>query len=248
MELVVLGSSGTYPVPDRPASGYLIRTESTTIWCDAGPGTFAALTALMPPEDIDAVVLSHLHIDHCVDVFALLHYLAYGPPERSTTIDIHAPALAAHRFEAFLQPRPDHAFYDVLRFHDAVPGETAVVGDIAVDFAAAVHSVSAALTKFTADHRCLVYTGDTGPAPGLAALASGADVLLAEASLGPDDDPWPFHLTPAQAGEVAAAAGVGQLVLTHLRPTLEPASAIAAAAATFGREPLVAVPGMRLQI
>ena len=247
MDLLVLGSSGTYPGADSPASGYLITTERTTIWCDAGPGTFQALAAQTLPERLDAVVLSHLHPDHCTDLFALIHYLAYGPPAGGVTVPVYAPAGAATRFEAFLQPGPEHEFYRVLSFLEAEPGSSVTVGDVAVAFAEAEHSVPAVLTRFSSADRSLVYTGDTGPTVVLEALAADADVLLAEASLAPDDQ-WVYHMTPAQAGEVAAAAGVDRLILTHLRPTLDPAIAAADAAGPFGRQPLVASPGLRMTV
>jgi len=248
MQLRVLGSAGTYPTPGGPASGYLVTAGSSQLWCDAGPGTFTRLAAVTAPEELDAVVVSHMHIDHCLDLFVLIHYLAYGPPGGGVAIDVYAPADAAERFEAFLRPGSGHPFYEVLRFREATASSPGAVGDITVEFAEATHSIPAWLTRFEAAGRSLVYTGDTGPTPELERLAANADVLVAEASLGPEDDPYPFHLTPAQAGAVAAAAGVGRLVLTHLRPTLDPAVAAARAEATFGRAPTVATPGMQLTI
>ena len=248
MELVVLGSSGTYPAPEAPASGYLVRTSDAAIWCDAGPGTFQLLSGIIAPERLSAVVLSHLHPDHCADLFSLIHYLAYGPPGGKATIDVYAPPDAATRFEAFLQPAPDSAFYDVVRFPNVGPGSVIEIGDMTLRFATAHHSVPAFLVRFATAHRSIVYTGDTGPTPELAALAAGTDLLVAEASLGPEEEPWPFHMTPAQAGAFAAAAGASRLLLTHLRPTLDPVTAVSAASATYGRTPMVATPGLTITI
>ena len=248
MELSVLGCSGTYPGRKSPASGYLVTTDCTAIWCDAGPGTFQALLERVSPEDLDAVVLSHLHSDHCTDLFALIHYLAFGPPQGSVAVPVFAPAGAALRFQEFLSPSLVDVFCAVMPFFEALPGFPVVVGDIDLEFAEAKHSVPATLTRFSSGGRSLVYTGDTGPTRVLEELAAGADLLLAEASLGPDDEPWEFHMTPAQAGESAAIAGVDRLVLTHLRPTLSAATAAAAASETFGRLPLVATPGLRVTV
>lgn len=248
MDLVVLGSSGTYPAPHAPASGYLVTASGTAIWCDAGPGTFQPLAAIIAPERLSAVVLSHLHPDHCSDLFSLFHYLAYGPPGGAVTVDVYAPPGAATRFEAFLEPSRDSLFYDVVRFPEVMAGSVIEIGDIAVRFAAAHHSVPAFLVRFDTAAGSIVYTGDTGPTPELTALAAGTDLLVAEASLGPDEDPWPFHMTPAQAGEYGAAAGASRLLLTHLRPTLDPVAAVDAATATYGREPQVATPGLTITI
>lgn len=248
MELVVLGSSGTYPVPGNPASGYLVVEGETTIWMDAGPGTFQALAAVTEPAALGAVILSHLHPDHCSDIFALMHYLAYGPTRPPGPIDVFAPASSESRLAAFVEAEPENGFYTAFRFHEARHGTSATVGSVLVEFADAAHSVPALYSAVSCDSRRLVYTGDTGPSDGLAAFAADADVLLCEASLTPQDPPWFGHMTPLQAGQAAAAARARRLILTHLRPSVDPDLAIAEAAAAFGREPMVAVAGMQVAI
>ena len=79
VQLTVLGSSGGCASPGNPASGYLLTHERSTIWCDAGSGTFMALMDLMDPADVDAIVISHIHTDHCADLIAFYGYMAYGP-------------------------------------------------------------------------------------------------------------------------------------------------------------------------
>ena len=78
MDLWVLGSNGTYPTAGRPTAGYLLSHEGTTLWVEAGSGTLLALQALMDPADVDALIISHRHADHSVDVFPLDHYLRFG--------------------------------------------------------------------------------------------------------------------------------------------------------------------------
>lgn len=68
LSVTVLGSAGTFPQVDNPCSGYLVRTPSTTIWVDAGPGTFAALQGHVALADVDAIVLSHEHPDHWIEL------------------------------------------------------------------------------------------------------------------------------------------------------------------------------------
>ncbi len=248
MELVVLGSSGTYPVPGNPGSGYLVVAGETTIWMDAGPGTFQALAAVTEPAALDAVILSHLHPDHCSDIFALMHYVGYGPTRPPGPIAVYAPVGSEARLAAFVEAEPENGFFTRFRFHEVRHGMSFTVGDVGIEFADAAHSVPAVFSAVSCDSRRLVYTGDTGPSPGLAVFAAGADVLLCEASLAPDDAPWFGHMTPGQAGRAGAEAGAGRLILTHLRPTVDPEAAIAEAAAAFGREPVVAVAGMQVEI
>jgi len=92
----------------------------------------------------------------------------------------------------------------------------------------------------------IAYTGDTGPSPSLLDLAQGCDVFLAEATY-PDQVPADSarYLSSArQAGRVAADAGAGRLVLTHLWPGTDPAEAVGAAAASYDGDIAVAVPGL----
>lgn len=244
----VLGAAGTYPAPTQPASGFLVRTGGASIWCDAGPGTFQALTAIAEPSSLDAVVLSHLHPDHCSDLFSLVHYLAYGPAASLATIDVYAPQGAGDRFAAFLDAGPDHAIHRVLRFHDANPGLEFQLGNARVAFAGARHTVPAVLIRIQTESSSMVYTGDTGPTAELDSFAAGVDTLIAEASLGPADDPFPFHMTAQQAAEAGLAAGVRRLILTHLRPTLDSDEALALAKATFGDEVYLATGGLSFEI
>jgi ribonuclease BN (tRNA processing enzyme) len=79
MDLIVLGCSGSYGAPGGGAcSGYLVRAGGTAVWLDCGNGTFAHLQQYLPIEDLDAVVITHEHPDHCVDLYGLHVLLQYG--------------------------------------------------------------------------------------------------------------------------------------------------------------------------
>ena len=182
--------------------------------CDAGSGTFQAIAAVTEPASLDAVVLSHLHPDHCSDLFALLQYVVLSNGHDVSTdvrrIDVYAPPGSADRLAAFLGAGPDHSLFKVFRFHDAAPGKVFAIGRLAMEFAVTVHSTPTVATRFQSEDGTLVYTGDTGPSTDVERLASNVDVLLCEASLEEDAPPFPFHLTAAQAGSLAAAAGAGR--------------------------------------
>lgn len=242
----VIGSSGTAPTAINPGSGYLVSSGDSRVLLDAGPGVVGALAGVVDPYDLDAVVLSHRHPDHCTDIFALYHYLAYG--DRPVDgLPVFAPPGLAEAAAAFVEADAGSAWHVVFDWRLAT-GD-AVIGDLTLRFGEASHSVPAAVVRVESEEGSVAYTGDTGPGGDVVALAAGVDVLLCEATFQDHThDGFPFHLSASQAGEIAAEAGVRRLVLTHLRSTLDPARSVAEAAATFGGEVLVAEPGMTIEV
>lgn len=249
MQLDVLGSSGTYPAPNRPASGYLVSYLSTHVLCDVGFGVFAELARRMSPDRIDAVVLSHRHPDHCADFLALHHALAYGPYEVEGLPVYAAPGVADH-IAGFLGAGEGHVLFHTFDFHEVGQENHVKVGDIEIRFAVTAHPVPTVATRFEAGGRSLVYSADTGPGGGFPGLCEGASVVMAEASIPGERDQSHFahHLTATEAGEIARQAGAEALILTHLRPGLDRESAAAAARAVFDGNVAVASPGDIYQI
>ncbi len=257
MRLVILGSSGTFPAPGRPGSGYLVEREGTTIWIDAGPGTFMALADRTEPSGVDAVVISHVHPDHCTDLFAFYHYTAYGPGGAAyghsgrPPVPVYAPAGVAERVAAFVgADDPSHPVHAALDFRKVGEGDTAEVGPLHLQFAATDHSVPTVGVRIDAGGPALVYSADTGPGGGVPVLAAGARLLLCEASYQGDraDYEYPHHLTAAEAGALARAAGVDRLMLTHIPPVVDPRRSVEEAEAEFGRAVELAVPGMEVRL
>lgn len=242
MEVTVLGSSGTYPAAGNPASGFLVRHEGTSLLLDAGSGTYVALCDLMDPGVLDGVVLSHRHVDHCSDVFALSHRLLHGP-SRATKVPLFLPPEMADRLIAF----GGESFGDSFAITVIDPGDrgTHQVGGLRLSFAPAAHNVPALMTRVDTDEGSLVYTGDTGETPELNALALNSDLLLAEASL--TEPEWHHHMTPKQAAKAAVASRSRQLALTHIRPTVDPSRSLAAAS-DIHPNTVLATPGMTIRI
>lgn len=240
MRVHVLGASGTYPVLDRPASGYVVEEGDTRVLLDAGPGVMLALLNTFELADLAAIVVSHRHPDHCSDLFAVFHRLAYGPAI-GRSIPLYAPTDTIDAFNGFLSTDTDGAFQRV--FEIGSVEEDVMIGDVELSFAPAHHSVPAVCVRVAGHHRTLVYTGDTGEGGTWASLASGADLLLAEASLQNGDPPWPYHLSAASAGRIARRQGVKRLALTHIRPDRDPALSVEEAESTFDRPVQLAVPG-----
>jgi ribonuclease BN (tRNA processing enzyme) len=249
VQLDVLGSSGTYPAPDRPASGYLVSHLSTYVLCDVGFGVFAELVRRMPPDRIDAVILSHRHPDHCADFLALHHALAYGPYEVQGLPVYAAPGVADH-IAGFLGAGEGHVLFETFEFHEVGQENHVSVGEMELRFAVTAHPVPTVATRFEAGGRSLVYSADTGPGGGFPGLCEGAAVVMAEASIAGERSLGQFahHLTATEAGEIAERAGAEALILTHLRPSLDHGLAAAAAGEVFSGRVAVASPGDIYQI
>ena len=232
--VIVLGSAGGSPTRTNPASGYLVQAGGTSIWVDAGTGTFMELARFTDPGALDAVVLSHIHVDHCSDIFGLYGYLAFGP-SGNVPVPVFLPPGAADHLAAFARAGEEHVFHTVLDLTEVDGGIEVVVGDISIRFGRAVHPVPALVTRFDTADGSLVYSGDTGPGSDLADLATGANVLLCEASIAGerDEHTYPYHLTAGEAGRIATEAGVSTLILTHFAAGVDLEQLRAEALATF---------------
>lgn len=245
----MLGSSGGNPTRTSPASGYLVEDDGTAVWVDAGTGTFMALADRIDPGTVNGVVISHIHVDHCSDLFGLYGYLAYGP-SGVVPIPVYVPAGAAEHLAAFAGAGSDHVFHTVLDLIEVGAGDEADVGDIHIRFGDAVHSVPGLVARLEGATGVLAYSGDTGPGSDLATIAAGADVLVCEAAIAGvrSGSTYPYHLTAAEAGSIATAAGAGELVVTHFATGVDPATAVAEAQAMFDGKVTAATPGMTIGV
>ncbi len=244
VRFTVLGSSGTYPTPTNPASSYLVRTEQATIWCDAGPGGFQALAAVIEPAELDAVFVSHRHPDHCVDVFAAFHSFAYRP-DPVDGVPFFAPQSVIDHLIGFLDAGADHRIYSVFDFNPVEPGVDISVADVAVRPIEMDHSVPTSGFRFEARNRRVFYTADTGPGGAWIDEVGPVDLLVSEASLQDEagGDDYGKHLTARQAGEIASRIPATRLLLTHIPPHLDPLRSVREAETGFGRTVMAAVPG-----
>ncbi|MCG5220520.1 MBL fold metallo-hydrolase [Streptosporangium sp. KLBMP 9127] len=223
MKLTVIGCSGSFPGPDSPSSCYLLEAEGFRLLLDFGSGALGALQRHIGLYDVDAICLSHLHADHCLDMCPYHVVRTYSPDGPLPTIPVHAPKDAPGRLAAAYgmpQERGLEGSFDFVRLTSGVRE----IGPFEVTAALMNHPVETYGFRVSHAGRSIAYSADTGESAELVRLAEGADVLLCEASFldGPDL-PADLHLTGRQAAEHAAAAGVDTLVLTHLVPWFDPA-------------------------
>ncbi len=248
MRLTVVGCSGSFPGPASPASCYLVEHAGARVVLDLGNGALGPLAAHADLRSLDAVLLSHLHADHCLDLTSMYvarRYHPDGPP--AEPLAVYGPAGTDRRIADAYRAGPhdpDGAMALVFRFvdHSADPVR---IGPFTVSVARVAHPVPAYAIRVEAGGRCVVYSGDTGPTPALVELARGADLALFEASFltGPGN-PQNLHMTGRQAAEHAQEAGVGRLLLTHLVSWNDPQATLAEGRSAFDGELALATPGM----
>lgn len=252
MKITVLGCSGSVPGPDSPGSGYLIEADDYRLVLDLGHGAFGALQRHVQPADVNAIVVSHLHADHFIDLTAYVVALRYGGTGYRVTgaeprIPLIGPAGTRDRLGAAYDPlaRKLH-LQELFSFSTPASGE---LGPFALSFATVNHPTPTSAVRITCGDRTLVYSADTGESPALVSLAHGADVFLCEATLGPDDPYIPdLHLTGRQAGEHAEKAGVDRLFITHVPPWGSREVAASEAAETFRGAVEIVTPGAEIQV
>lgn len=237
-KLVVLGANGTFPGPDAAATGFLLRSNGTDIWMDCGTGTFSNLQKQTDYFDLSAVMLSHLHLDHVLDIYALYYALKYSiRSDGPTGLDVFAPAGAEEHLGKLLNLQGESDFSGYLVFHPIDERSQIEVGPFSVTFAMTLHPIEAYAMRITAEGRTLVYTADSGATDSLVELAKGADVLVAEASMHEHQaGSREVHMTAVEAGKLAAEAGAGRLILTHVAPGLDTRVSIKQASKAFGGE------------
>lgn len=221
MRLTVVGCSGSYPGPESAASCYLLEADhdgrTWRILLDLGNGALGQLHRYVDPLTVDAVFLSHLHADHCLDLCGYYVMRKYHPTGPQPPIPVWGPPGTAGRMARAYDLPLDPGMAEEFDFIDH--GAPVDLGPFRIAAHPVVHPVHAFALEVTCGDRRLVYSGDTGPCAALDAAATGADLLLAEASFQTGgDNPPDLHLTGADCGRTASAAGVGRLVLTHIPP------------------------------
>lgn len=209
--VTVLGSAGTFGYPGNPCSGYLIRTDDTAVWLDCGPGTFSALQEHVTLAELDAIVVTHEHPDHCLELPVVRNAARYV-----LGID-RLPVYLTAGTRAVLECVIGDSV-DPIEWTEITDRSSASIGDLSFSFSRTNHPVETLAVRVESRGRTLGYSADTGPGWTFAALdrgGDGFDLALCEATLAEEDAGVVQHLTGSQAGAMARAAGVRRLALTH---------------------------------
>ncbi|PKQ25308.1 MAG: MBL fold metallo-hydrolase [Actinobacteria bacterium HGW-Actinobacteria-4] len=257
MRLTVVGCSGSVPGPASPASCYLVEADDDdgrtwTVALDLGSGALGPLQTYCDPRDLDAVLLSHLHPDHCADLAPLHVYLAHHP-DGPSHVRVVGPFGTTSRVNE-LRGTEDPS--EALGVEVWLDGAAITVGPLSIRCESVTHPVPAYALRIEGPSErearsavVLAYSGDADVCEGLDRAAAGADVFLCEATFTEAEHaPRGSHLTGARAGEVAQAARVDRLLLTHVPPWSDPNTVIAEASRTFSGPLEVAQPGRRIEL
>lgn len=253
--LAVLGAGTILPRAGYGAAGYALRPSADARWTlfDCGPGSLRALGELgLGLGDVERVVLSHYHPDHCLDLFALFfarrnpqvrdlpELEVIGPAGLTALVSGGVAALGrwvedprARLLEFAVEP---NGIWEVERSGMSLRARPNGHTPHAVSWRVRLPS------GFV-----WAYSGDSGPDPRLVELARGADLFVCESAL-PDTQPSEHHLTPAEAGRIAHEARVRELLLTHFYPALSPEDALVSAKREYAGPVRAAHDGLVVQL
>ncbi len=249
MRLAVLGAGPAYT--DRPGAtgaAYLVTHGSTRILLDLGQGSLPRLFEHLRAEELDAVVISHLHPDHFIDLVPLRHYLRYEfePPRRMRVL---GPSRLAARLDALHEVAGFTAEALDLTTLGSSPHR---IGSLVVEGQRVTHtdeSYAIRVVPAGGGGPGLVYSGDCGRADDIGPLVRPGDVLLAEVSFGAGPVPaGVHHLDGPAVGRLATATGVSRALLTHLQMGHDPGATVASCRAAFGGPVDMVWPGTILEV
>lgn len=216
MRMTVCGSAGSHPSAGRACSGYLLESPGARIMLDMGNGSTSNLQLVRRLRELDAIIITHRHIDHCIDVigsfYSLMDDVADHPP---------LPIYAAPDVLAFLTSLLSRdSTLDFNRVYDArtiEAGDHLEIGDLSLDFLHSIHPAPTVSVRIREGDLTFAYSSDSAGGDDLVEAARDANVFLCEATWDTlEGRPEGIHLDGHEAGTIARKAGVDRLLLTHV--------------------------------
>lgn len=244
MKLTVVGCSGSFPSAESACSSYLVEADGFRLLLDMGNGALGELQRHIGLYDLDAVFLSHLHADHCIDMCGYFVARYYRQEGRCGPLPVYGPEGTEQRLTTAYADTPSPtSMSEVFDFHTLKSGSFDI-GPFSIRTERVAHPVEAYAIRLEHAGKTLTYSGDTGVCEPLHELAVGADLFLCEASFtyGKEDIP-DLHLNGREAGAHARRANVGRLVLTHIPPWTDGSQNLADARAVYDGPTELAAPG-----
>ena len=250
MRLTVLGKSPSWQDAGGACSGYLLEENGTAVLIDCGNGVFGKLRDRIDYVDVDAVVLSHLHADHFLDLVPFAYALTYAPRQQPVPVDrwpgtdfpacpvLHAPPGARETFRRVVGAWGNEDLIEkAFELREYAADSELEIGPVRVRFQPVPHfteTFAICLSSSSSSGR-IVYGADCRPTDALTEFAQGTELLLVEATLPrPERNGMRGHQTPGEAGEQARAAGAHRLVLVHISDELDADWALREAEQAFG--------------
>jgi len=248
----VLGKSPAWQDAGGACSGYLVEAGGRCLLVDCGNGVFAKLRAARDFTDVCAVVISHLHADHFMDLVPYAYALAYSHAARAAASRpaLYAPPGARETFRRVTGAwGAEELIEQAFEVHEYDPAQELELGGLRVRFHEVPHFIRTHAVQVLADGGSFTYGADCRPNEEIVAFARETDLLMLEATLeAPEQGGCRGHLTPAEAGEHARRAQARRLVLTHISADHDVAHALDEAQRAFGAPVELAVEGAVYEI
>lgn len=252
MRLTVIGNNGAVPRPGGACSAYLVEDLGKKILLDCGTGAYSRLQQKLNPFDLDAVIISHFHADHFFDLVPFRYALIYAlRGRRETPLPLWLPPGGKEQLSTFARSfgAPADFFAGVFALGEFGGHSQVEIGDVRLVFTPTQHYIPSYSIQLRGS-ATLTYSGDTALCDEAVSAATGADLLLCEATAQAStyDQTRAGHLSAADAATVATRAGVRRLLLTHIWHELDPAISLREARATFAGDVEVAVEGATYEV
>jgi len=249
VRVTVLGGCGAWPEAGRATAGFLVEHDGFAVALDLGYATLPNLLRIIPPERLDAVLITHAHPDHCADLHPL-HRAWRMRVDSLPPLRVYCTDGVMDRIEGLEGGEDVSELRATVDVRPLAPGATFDLGPWRVSNRFLPHWVPNAGLRLDADDVSIAYTGDTGPSEEIVELAYGASLLVSDATW-PGDPParMPrYNLTAGEAGRYAARAGAERLLLTHFWPGTDRARSTAAARAHYDRDVSIADEGVTITV